>query len=90
MFALDHLKIARWMTLYIRDMMLLEECHLDVADEFKKGNFVVKKTQHALSGISLDHAHEQNTKLVKGDGGSYQIYTLGYCLCCSHRPELGL
>ena len=47
-------------------MMLLEECHSGVAAEFKKGNFVVKK----LSEISLDHAHEQNNKLVKGDGGA--------------------
>ena len=53
-------------------MMLLEECHLDVAAEFNKGNFVVEKTKknHAFSGISLDHAHEQNNKLVKGDGGA--------------------
>ena len=51
-------------------MMLLEECHPDVAAEFKKGHFVVKKTQHAFSGISLDHAHEQNNKLVKCDGGA--------------------
>ena len=50
--------------------MLLEECHSDVAAEFKKGNFVVKKTQHAFSEISFDHAHEQNNKLVKGDGGA--------------------
>ena len=47
-------------------MMLLEECH----PEFKKGNFLVKNTQHACSGISLDHVHEQNNKLVKGDGGT--------------------
>ena len=51
-------------------MMLLEECHSDVAAEFKKGNFVGIKTQHAFSEISLDHAHEQNNKLVKGDGGA--------------------
>ena len=55
---------ARWLRVHIRDMMLLEECH----PEFKKGNFLVKNTQHAFSGISLDHAHEQNNKLVKGDG----------------------
>ena len=35
--------------------------------EFKKGIFLVKKT---FSGISLDHAHEQNNKLVKGDAGA--------------------
>ena len=37
---------------------------------FKKGKFVVKNTQHAFSGISLDHVPEQSNKLVKGDGGA--------------------
>ena len=41
MFALDHPNYARWLPVHIRDMMLLEKCHLDVAAEFKKGNFVV-------------------------------------------------
>ena len=28
-----------------------------------------KKTQHAFSAIAIDHAHEQNNKLLKGEGG---------------------
>ena len=39
MFALDHPNYARWLPMHIRDIMLLEECHPDVAAEFKKGNF---------------------------------------------------
>ena len=39
MFALDHPNYARWLPMHIRDMMLLEDCHPDVAAEFKKGNF---------------------------------------------------
>ena len=39
MFALDHPYYARWLPMHIRDMMLLEECHPDVAAEFKKGHF---------------------------------------------------
>ena len=69
MSALDHPNYGRWLPVPIRDKMLLEECHLDVAAEFKKGNFAVKETQHAFSGISLDHAHEQNNKLVDGGAG---------------------
>ena len=41
MFALDHPNYGRWLPVHIRDMMLLEKCHLDVAAEFKKGNFIV-------------------------------------------------
>ena len=65
--------LADCLCIIIRDMMLLEKCHPDVAAEFKKGNFVVKKTQHAFCGISLDHTHEQNNKLVKGDGGTIRL-----------------
>ena len=39
MFALDHPNYARWLPMHICDIMLLEECHPDVAAEFKKGNF---------------------------------------------------
>ena len=38
-FALDHPNYARWLLMHIRDIMLLEECHPDVAAEFEKGNF---------------------------------------------------
>ena len=38
-FALDHPNYARWLPMHIRDIMLLEECHPDVAAEFEKGNF---------------------------------------------------
>ena len=39
MFALDHPSYARWLPMHIYDIMLLEECHPDVAAEFKKGIF---------------------------------------------------
>ena len=39
MFALDHPNYARWLHMHICDIMLLEECHPDVAAEFKKGDF---------------------------------------------------
>ena len=36
---------------------------------FKEGKFTVKKTQQNFSCLAMDHAHEQNNKTVKGDGG---------------------
>ena len=50
---------------YIRDMVSLNECHTKVYAEFRKGNFVVKKSKHAFSAIGVDHAHEQNNVKVK-------------------------
>lgn len=33
-------------------------------------HFTVQKTDHLFSKIALDHAHEQNNAIVKGDGGA--------------------
>lgn len=40
------------------------------AAEFRKGHFVVNKTNHLFSSLPIDQAHEQNNKTVKGDGGA--------------------
>ena len=41
-----------------------------IAAEFKNGNFVVNKTNRAFSSLPIDQAHEQNNKIVKGNGGA--------------------
>ena len=41
--------------------------------EFKSGKVVVHNSVRRFSGIPIDQAHEQNNKLVKGDGGSIGI-----------------
>ena len=69
-FALDHIHYSRWIPVHLRDMVLLQECHQDVYEEFMKGKFTVKKTKHAFSTIAIDQAHEQNNASVKGDGGA--------------------
>ena len=69
-FALNHTNYARWLPVHIRDMILLEESHPAVFAEFMSGNSVVQKTQRNFSSIPIDHAHEQNNKCVKGDGGA--------------------
>lgn len=35
-----------------------------------QGKFVVQKTQHRFSMIALDHNHEQENEVIKGDGGA--------------------
>ncbi len=40
MFALDHIHYARWLTVHIRDMLLLEENHPSLYEEITKGHFV--------------------------------------------------
>ena len=68
-FALDHPNYSRWLSVHIRDMNLLGKIHPNTLTEFKKGHFTVRKTLNRFSAIAIDHAHEQNNKWVKGDGG---------------------
>ena len=51
-------------------MALIETNHPDVAQAFKNGHFAVHKTARNFSAIAIDQAHEQNNKVVKGDGGA--------------------
>ena len=41
-----------------------------VAAEFRKGHFVLQKSYRPFSSIPIDQTHEQNNKIVKGDGGA--------------------
>lgn len=51
-------------------MLQLDKDAPDVASEFKKGHFCLKKSLCRFSAIPLDQAHEQNNKLIKDDGGA--------------------
>ncbi len=68
-FVFDHPNYARWLPIHVRDMIELNSVAPSIAIEFKKGLFVVQKSHHAFSAIAIEHAHEQNTKLAKGEGG---------------------
>ena len=68
-FALDHINCARWLSVHLMDMLFLHKVNESVAQCFKNGMFVVRKTEKPFSSIGIDHAHEQNNKCVRGDGG---------------------
>lgn len=69
-FALDHTHYARWIPVHLRDMVNLHRTHPDVLEEFRAGMFTVQKTNRIFSSIATDQAHEQNTAIIKGDGGA--------------------
>ena len=54
----------------MRDMCALKEKAASVLTQFENGFFTVKKSQRKFSAIAIDHAHEQNNTMVKGDGGA--------------------
>ncbi|CAG2245959.1 unnamed protein product [Mytilus edulis] len=68
-FALDHPNYARWLPIHVRDMFALDTIAPSIATEFESGHFVVRKTRSKFSAIDIAHVHEQNNKLVKGEGG---------------------
>lgn len=72
-FANNNTNYARWLTVHLIDMLSLEKQHPDVAREFHNGNFVVRKSSRAFSAIAIDHAHEHNNAVIKGDGGAVGI-----------------
>ena len=69
-FANNNVNYARWLTIHLRDMMCIDARHPEIAKEFHKGNFVVHKTERIFSGLPIDQAHEQNSALIKGEGGA--------------------
>ena len=69
MFALDHTNYSQWLPVHVRNMVELPNKHSHVYKEFwKGGKFTGQKTTNTFSSIPLDQAHEQNNKLIKGDG----------------------
>ena len=50
LFALDHTHYARWLSVHIRDMTMLEHTH-HVFREFCAGAFVVRKTKNKFSSV---------------------------------------
>ena len=69
-FALDKVNYARWLTVYLHDMIRLDQTCPSVKQKFEEGSFVVRKTQRKFSALAIDHAHEQNNKCVKRDEGA--------------------
>jgi len=69
-YTLGRTHYARWIPVHLRDMVTLAIKDPSVYTQFMTGNLTVKKTTHAFSAIAIDHAHELNIALVKGDGGA--------------------
>ena len=68
-FALDHTHYSRWVPVFVHELKLLKVSDPDLYEEFRKGNFVVSKTNIPFSKIALDQCHEQNNKIIKSRSG---------------------
>ena len=56
-------------------MQSLSITHPDVFQNFIEGKFVIHSSERKFSGISIDQAHKQNNKRVKGQGGIIGLTT---------------
>ena len=67
----NNVSYERWLPNHFQHNMLnLEKDHPEIAHEFRKGNFVVRKSKIKYSSVAIDQAHEQNNAVVKDDGGA--------------------
>ena len=70
MFALDLVDYSRWLPIHSRDFVNLKERHPSIHTEYHQGKFLVQKSKHFFSKISLDFNQEQENEKIKGDGGA--------------------
>ena len=69
-FALDHFHYARWLSVHVSDMKMLEITEPGLYQVFNEfGCFIVSRTKKPFSSLGLDQRHEQHNKDVKGHGG---------------------
>ncbi|WAR30058.1 LOW QUALITY PROTEIN: hypothetical protein MAR_003626 [Mya arenaria] len=68
-FALDHIHYARWLSVHLRDLDVLNITSLSTFLAFNGGSFVTQKTTRKFSAIAHDQVHEQQNAILKGDGG---------------------
>ena len=69
----NNVNYARWLPIHLRDIMLLEEAHPQLAAEFHSGKFVVHKSNREFSALAIDQAHEQANAVIKGDDGAIGV-----------------
>ena len=70
MFVMDHSNYASWLSVDYRDMYVLPFTHPGTYRYFSQGYFAVHKITELSSVIAFDHAHEQESAKVKGEGGT--------------------
>ena len=75
-FAMDHFNYARWLTVHVFDLMSLQRRYPEVYHQMLNGFFSFAKTNNPFSRIALDQVHEQNNKVIKGQGGASSVLNL--------------
>ena len=80
LFIFDQTHYSWWLPIHVKDMVELEKKHPHVLEEFRKGNFVVQKSEKKISLIPKDHSHELTTKLYKSASGVANLFDMPYTM----------
>ena len=75
-FALDHYNYARWLTVHVFDLLSVPITHPGIYQQMLNGGFSFAKTKRPFSRMALDQVHEQNNKIIKGQGGASNFLNL--------------
>ena len=67
-FALDHTHYSRWLSVHIRDIMMLSEKQSGVLAEFKARKFVIYKTSNKFSAMAKTNAINKIMLSLKNRG----------------------
>ena len=64
-FALGHHNYARWLTVYLLDLLSLGKSLSDIYQNFKDAHFSFQTSNREFSSIALDQVHEQKNAVLK-------------------------
>lgn len=64
-FVFDHCNYARWLSIHLFDLIILDIMHPDVYHNMASGFFSFKNTTHQFSSQGLDQIHKQNNCTIK-------------------------
>ena len=78
---------ARSMSVYVKDMVQLKDCHPDIFKEFMNGHFVVQRSLHKFSLIGKDQSHGQSNKILQSNGGISDLYGSTCCMLMIQHTE---
>ena len=69
-FACSKYNYARWILVFVRNMMCLPITHPDVHTAFTQGLFVVQRSKKKFATMALDQSQEHSVKYLKDGGGT--------------------
>lgn len=73
-FSLDHTHYARWVSVFVNDLMLLKNKDIVLFEEFLSGKFAMQYSNSNFATVGYDQAHEMNNKILKSKSGFGDLF----------------